>query len=194
MLRADGEVVWSWHTKAGVKLATMLCIAPMTEATKPGLRGEREGNRKTIARGMSCEAALPVVTSACVSFLFARKAMGASSAPGIPRALCWFRGTLFFARLGRIAPREYALVSRTRRSASLAVRRRAGTHKGMKQTDGPRLSSAPLSCCAASGARGRWRDSTTPSSFPAPSPAAPARSAPAPRSERRHARTCRKEG
>jgi len=30
----------------------MLCIAPMTEATKPGLRGEHEGNRKTIARGM----------------------------------------------------------------------------------------------------------------------------------------------
>jgi hypothetical protein len=33
-------------------LARMLCIAPATEATKPGLRGEREGNRKTIAQGM----------------------------------------------------------------------------------------------------------------------------------------------
>jgi len=105
MLRADGEVVWSWHTKAGVKLATMLCIAPMTEATKPGLRGEREGNRKTIARGMSCEAALPVVTSACVSFLFARKAMGASSAPGIPRALCYQRD-VSMAQLGRRSRRE----------------------------------------------------------------------------------------
>src|SRR6516165_7816094 len=51
MLCADGEVVWSWHTKAGVKLATMLCIAPMTVAKKPGHRGEREGNRKTIAQG-----------------------------------------------------------------------------------------------------------------------------------------------
>jgi hypothetical protein len=30
----------------------MLCIAPTTEATKPGLRGEHEGNRKTIAQGM----------------------------------------------------------------------------------------------------------------------------------------------
>ena len=29
-LEADGEVVWSWRPLAGVKLATMLCIAPMT--------------------------------------------------------------------------------------------------------------------------------------------------------------------
>jgi len=27
---ADGEVVWSWRPLAGVKLARMLCIAPMT--------------------------------------------------------------------------------------------------------------------------------------------------------------------
>src|SRR6516225_5050194 len=27
---ADGEVVWSWHPLAGAKLATMLCIAPIT--------------------------------------------------------------------------------------------------------------------------------------------------------------------
>jgi hypothetical protein len=29
-VEADGEVVWSWRPLAGVKLATMLCIAPMT--------------------------------------------------------------------------------------------------------------------------------------------------------------------
>jgi hypothetical protein len=45
---------------------------------------------KTIARGMSCDAASPVATFACVSFLFARKAMGASGAPGIPCALYIF--------------------------------------------------------------------------------------------------------
>jgi hypothetical protein len=33
---ADGEVVWSWRPDAGVKLATMLRIAPMTGARKPG--------------------------------------------------------------------------------------------------------------------------------------------------------------
>jgi len=29
-VEADGEVVWSWRPLAGVKLARMLCIAPMT--------------------------------------------------------------------------------------------------------------------------------------------------------------------
>jgi hypothetical protein len=42
---ADGEVVWFWRPDAGVKLATMLRIAPMTGAKKPGPREEREGNR-----------------------------------------------------------------------------------------------------------------------------------------------------
>ena len=43
---AYGEVVWSWRRDAGVKLATMLCIAPATVTTKPVHRGELEGNRK----------------------------------------------------------------------------------------------------------------------------------------------------
>src|SRR5437667_8924150 len=47
---ADGEVVWFWRPDAGVKLAG--AIPPMTVANKPGHRGEHEGNRKTIARGM----------------------------------------------------------------------------------------------------------------------------------------------
>jgi hypothetical protein len=37
---ADGEVVWSRRLDAGVKLATMLRIAPATEARKPDLRGD----------------------------------------------------------------------------------------------------------------------------------------------------------
>jgi len=40
MLRADGEVVWSWRPLAGVKLATMLCIAPMTVTEKVMDTGE----------------------------------------------------------------------------------------------------------------------------------------------------------
>jgi hypothetical protein len=31
---ADGEVVWSWRSEAGAKLAMMLRITPMTVATK----------------------------------------------------------------------------------------------------------------------------------------------------------------
>ena len=46
MLLADGEVEWSWHPDAGVKLATMLRIALATVARKPGHRGEPEVNRK----------------------------------------------------------------------------------------------------------------------------------------------------
>jgi hypothetical protein len=41
----DGEVVWFWRLDAGVKLATMLSIAPMTVTRKPDHREEREGNR-----------------------------------------------------------------------------------------------------------------------------------------------------
>jgi hypothetical protein len=37
---ADGEVVWSWRPDAGVKLAMMLRITPMTVAREPGHRGD----------------------------------------------------------------------------------------------------------------------------------------------------------
>jgi hypothetical protein len=40
---ADGEVVWSLHPDAGVKLAEAISL--MTVAKEPGHRGEREGNR-----------------------------------------------------------------------------------------------------------------------------------------------------
>jgi hypothetical protein len=42
---ADGEAAWSWHPDAGVKLAMMLRITPMTVARKPGHRGERRKSR-----------------------------------------------------------------------------------------------------------------------------------------------------
>src|SRR5262245_31270132 len=37
---ADGEVVWFWRPKAGVKLVMMLRITLMTVTTKPGHRGD----------------------------------------------------------------------------------------------------------------------------------------------------------
>jgi len=40
---ADGEVVWSRRPDAGVKLAGVIPQATVT--TKPGHRGEHEGNR-----------------------------------------------------------------------------------------------------------------------------------------------------
>jgi len=48
---ADGEIVWSWRPDAGVNLAMMLRITPMTGARKPGPRGEHAISRKTIAQG-----------------------------------------------------------------------------------------------------------------------------------------------
>jgi hypothetical protein len=42
---ADGEVVRSWHPDAGVKLLRSERFSGVTEATKPGLRGDYEGNR-----------------------------------------------------------------------------------------------------------------------------------------------------
>ena len=69
---------------AGVKLATMLRIALMMVTKKPDHQEEREGNRKTIAQGRPIAKGVPVVTEACVSFRFARKAMGAIFAPAFP--------------------------------------------------------------------------------------------------------------
>src|SRR5579871_1097257 len=77
MTQADGEVVWSWHPDADVKPARCSRIPLVTEATKPGLRGEHEGNRKTIAQGMPECFGEPVVTNS-YAFLFACEAAGAS--------------------------------------------------------------------------------------------------------------------
>jgi hypothetical protein len=49
---ADGEVVWSWRPLAGVKLATMLCIVPMTVTQTSRTPGRaRRKPLKPLARG-----------------------------------------------------------------------------------------------------------------------------------------------
>jgi hypothetical protein len=61
----------------------------MTVTRKPDHRGEREGNRKTIAQGMLGETGEPVVTL-LVCFLFTREAMGAIGHPAFPApSSCW---------------------------------------------------------------------------------------------------------
>ena len=85
----------------------MLYIAPMTEATKPGLRGEREGNRKTIARGM------PVIRlhlwrlRSCASSICTRGRGCWLKHPAFP-APSVLRGTTRWQDLGRIACAESA--------------------------------------------------------------------------------------
>ena len=81
----------------------------MTVANKPGHRGEHEGNRKTIARGMPGDAGVTVVTMlVCFFILHAR--LRARRAPGIPCALS-SRAGLLLANSGEIAPRECGGVS-----------------------------------------------------------------------------------
>src|SRR5581483_11388668 len=80
----------------------MLRITRGTEARKPGLRGEHEGNRNTIARGMpDCFGKLAVTTLVC--FLFSHARLRVRRASGIPCALLCFGGfySMTRARLRR---------------------------------------------------------------------------------------------
>jgi hypothetical protein len=71
----------------------------MTEARKPGLRGEREGNRKTIAQGMPERFGVPVVTLlVCFFHSHARLRVRLSARHSL-RPL--FSEGRYFAELGR---------------------------------------------------------------------------------------------
>jgi hypothetical protein len=59
----------------------------MTVTTKPDHRGEHEGNRKTIARGMPGETGVTVVTVTAGVAFFLPARLRAHWAPGIPCAL-----------------------------------------------------------------------------------------------------------
>src|SRR6516165_8254135 len=97
----------------------MLCIAPMTVATKPGRRGEREENRKTIAQGVPACCGVPVVyLLVCFFILHARLRVQT----GIRHSL---RPLLsrdeFQQNPDAFAPRERALVPRTQRGTCDAL-------------------------------------------------------------------------
>jgi hypothetical protein len=66
----------------------------MTVTTKPGHRGEHEGNRKTIARGMPGDSGVTVVTVTAGVAFFLPARLRARWAPGIPCALT-FEGKSF---------------------------------------------------------------------------------------------------
>ena len=84
-----------------------------TVTTKPGHRGEHEGNRKTIAQGMPVDPGEPVATTRCI---FCTN-HGCHRAPGIPRASLEGRaapllfGANVVAKLGRSVSRECGSVS-----------------------------------------------------------------------------------
>src|SRR5258708_39329568 len=79
--------------------------AQATVATKPGHRGEHEGNRKTIARGMPGDFRCDRGDYARVLCFISHARLWAHRAPGITCALC-FEGREVRAQLGRFSPRE----------------------------------------------------------------------------------------
>ena len=82
----------------------------MTVANKPGHRGEHDISRKTIARGMSGDSGVTVVTNARVYYT-TRAAAGASSARHSLRPLISESGTLI-ANLARNMRRDREAVSK----------------------------------------------------------------------------------
>src|SRR6266566_4024210 len=68
--------------------------AQATVSNKPGHRGEHEGSRKTIARGMPGETGVTVVTTLVCSLHLSHARLRVHRAPGIPCALCflWAEG------------------------------------------------------------------------------------------------------
>jgi len=66
----------------GVKLAE--ATPPMTVSKKPDHRGEHEGNRKTIARGMPGDSGVTVVTTTGVAVFFCPPGCGRIGRPAFP--------------------------------------------------------------------------------------------------------------
>ena len=100
---ADGEVVWFWRPKAGVKFAEAsrpnrasgkTLIRATTVATKPGRRGEREVSRKTIARGMPELLRLNLWRLCSCAFFICTRGYGCSGTRHSLRPLiCWANGS-----------------------------------------------------------------------------------------------------
>jgi hypothetical protein len=82
---ADGEIVWSWRPDAGAKFLRSKLLRG-DGGKKPGSPGRSRISRKTIAQGRP-DVSGPACGSCRVLFCCTR-AMGASSAPGLPCALC----------------------------------------------------------------------------------------------------------
>src|SRR5580700_2137029 len=79
---------------------------PLTTVTnKPDHRGEHEGNRKTIARGMPGLSGVTVVTVTAGAAFFCPPGCGRIARPAFPAPSAQ-EGRIHRAKLGRIAPRE----------------------------------------------------------------------------------------
>jgi hypothetical protein len=114
--------------------------AQATVSNKPGHRGEHEGNRKTIARGMPGVTGVTVVTMLVCFVLFRTRGCGRIERPAFP-APSEFRGQDSSGKTRAKARRDREAVSanvrslkiesevmRTHTASSLRKHAKAGTH------------------------------------------------------------------
>src|SRR5258706_14450299 len=85
--------------------------AQATVTTKPGHRGEREGSRKTIARGMPGDFRCDRGDYARMLVLFCMRGCGCIERPAFPAPSIVRSGETVFAKLGPIAPRDRGAAS-----------------------------------------------------------------------------------
>ena len=78
---ADGEIVWSWRSDAGAKLAKTLTRLADDGGNQAWSPGRSRITRKTIAQGRPDESAEPVVLPRA---FFCTRTMGASRRPVFP--------------------------------------------------------------------------------------------------------------
>jgi hypothetical protein len=103
MLSADGEVVWFWHPLLVLNSRRLVGPTGLRQPFNPRMtvtrrirrRGEHEGNRKTIARGMPGDFGCDRGDYARVLHLISHMRLRVHWAPGIPCAL-YSRGTLSY--------------------------------------------------------------------------------------------------
>src|SRR2546429_9872021 len=100
--------------------------AQATVSNKPGHRGEHEGNRKTIARGMPGDFRCDRGDYARVLCFISHARLRVHRAPGIPCALC-YRGPKKFTQTSGASRRE---IAESRRHCEERLVRRSSTSEG----------------------------------------------------------------
>jgi hypothetical protein len=105
-MAADGEVVWSWRSDAGAKLAKTL----MRLADDGGNQAWSPGRSRISRNPLRREGRMIGSHLWFCRVLFSARGPWVRSAPGLPCALC-LRRDKFDAQPGRLAPREREGVS-----------------------------------------------------------------------------------
>jgi|SRR5882757_8486682 hypothetical protein len=152
---ADGEVVWSWRSDAGAKLAKTLTRLADDGGKKAWSPERARISRKTIAQGRPDDPPVPVVLPRA---FFSARGPWVRWAPGLPCALLISRAA-FFQQLGHFVPRERGVTPLSPRRPGQAKRDPGPNHR---QKFSGRLELQPCATTKAGGygsppSRGRHR-------------------------------------